>query len=180
MKDIIRKLYYKIILRDKAESDAEYIIRIHGRLHDLVKSQKNRLMGGVLLRRRYQKVCLKYGCFIPPSCELGKSLVFPHGVFGVFISQNAIIGSNCVIFQQVTIGSNTLEDSASAGSPKIGDNVYIGAGAKVIGGCNIGNNVRIGANAVVTKNIPDNVTVVGAENRIIKHDRVLNNDFIAK
>ncbi len=78
----------------------------------------------------------------------------------------------------MTIGSNTLEDSAGKGAPIIGNNVYIGAGAKIIGNCRIGNNVRIGANTVVTKDIPDNTTVIGADIRIIKHSTNLNNTFI--
>lgn len=57
---------------------------------------------------------------------------FPHGMKSIFVSGDAKIGKNCVIFQQVTIGSNTLSDSRSRGAPVIGDNCYIGAGAKII------------------------------------------------
>jgi serine O-acetyltransferase len=59
---------------------------------------------------------------------------FPHGISGIFISGGAKIGKNAVIFQHVTIGSNTLESGGNKlGSPEIGDNVYIGAGAVIIG-----------------------------------------------
>lgn len=94
----------------------------------------------------------------------------PHGVYGIFISDKAKIGENCVIFQNATIGSNTLEGTKSYGSPEIGDNCYIGAGAKIIGNVKIGNNVRIGANAIVTTDIPDNSTVVLEKPRIIKKE----------
>ena len=70
----------------------------------------------------------------------------------------------------MTIGSNTLEDTKKYGSPEIGDNCYIGAGAKIIGNVKIGNNVRIGANAIVTTDIPDNSTVVLEKPRIIKKE----------
>lgn len=73
-----------------------------------------------------------------------------------------------MIFQQVTIGSNTIKGHIRYGSPLIGDNVYIGAGAKVIGKIKIGNNCRIGANCVVTIDIPDNCTVVSGTPRIIE------------
>ena len=86
----------------------------------------------------------------------------PHGLRGIYISHNAIIGENCTIFQQVTIGEG------KNGAPRIGDNCYIGAGAKIIGGIKIGHNVNIGANCIVFENIPDNSTVVLQKPRIIK------------
>ncbi|PHZ59720.1 serine acetyltransferase [Photobacterium leiognathi] len=98
---------------------------------------------------------------------------FPHGMKSIFISGGAKIGDNAVIFQQVTIGSNTLIDSDGIGAPTIGDNCYIGAGAKIIGNVQIGNNVRVGANAVVFKDIPDNCVVVGSS-RIIAREMVNN------
>jgi serine acetyltransferase len=91
--------------------------------------------------------------------------LFPHGLNGCIIHLKAQIGKNALIYHQVTIAS------AKGGTPKIGDNCLIGAGAKIIGGVTIGNNVRIGANAVVTKDIPDNATVVCAPNRIIIREK---------
>lgn len=86
----------------------------------------------------------------------------PHGLNGIVISHNAKIGSNCTIFHQVTIGEG------NGGAPTIGNNVLIGAGAKIIGGIKIGDNVKIGAGCVVSKDVPDNSTVVSAQNRIIR------------
>ena len=85
----------------------------------------------------------------------------PHGLNGIVVSHNAVIGKGCWIYQQVTVGEG------KNGAPRIGDNVMIGAGAKIIGGIRIGSNVTIGAGCVVAKDIPDNATVVCAENRII-------------
>lgn len=85
----------------------------------------------------------------------------PHGLNGIIVSHNAVIGANCVIFHQVTIGEG------KNGAPVIGDNVRIGAGAKIIGGIRVGSNVKIGAGCVVAKDVPDNATVVSAEARVI-------------
>ena len=129
----------------------------------------------IFLMINIQKKC---NCFIPIKSNIKYCPIFPHSLYGIFISSGATIGKNCVIFQQVTIGSNTLLDSKNVGAPTIGDNVYIGAGAKIIGNIKIGNNVRIGANTTITEDIPDNVTVVNGKIRIIAHKNVKNNDFI--
>ena len=81
---------------------------------------------------------------------------FPHGMKSIFVSGAATLGRDCVIFQQVTIGSNTLADSKNLGAPTIGDRCYVGAGAKIIGNVRIGDDVRIGANAVVSRDTVDN------------------------
>lgn len=105
------------------------------------------------------------GCDIATR-HIGRSLFAPH-ISGIVISYFAEIGNGCTIYQQVTIGQESIGHKGQA--PTIGNNVYIGAGAKIIGSIKIGNNVKIGANAVVTKDVPDNSTVVGA-NRIICSD----------
>lgn len=99
---------------------------------------------------------------------------------GIFISNQAVIGKNCVIFQQVTIGSNTLADGKRTGSPVIGDNVYIGAGAKIIGQVRIGNNCRIGAGAVVYEDMPDNSVAVCAPTRILPRETPLDNRYLTQ
>lgn len=102
---------------------------------------------------------------------------FPHGMKSIFVSGGAKVGHNCIIFQQVTVGSVTLPDAKSIGAPTIGDNVYIGSGAKIIGSVKVGNNVRIGANAVVYKDVPDNSVVVSGEQKTITKDDPLDNRF---
>ena len=99
--------------------------------------------------------------------------VFPHNIKGIFISHSAVIGKNCTIYQQVTIGSNAVKTSKTFGAPTIGDNCIIGAGAKIIGKVIIGHNVRIGANAVVANDVPDNATVILPPMRVIKKDSLL-------
>lgn len=108
----------------------------------------------------------RYGAGIPITKDINR-FISPHGFFGIFITKQAIIGTGCTIYQQVTIGYNNIKDSKAYGAPVIGQNCVIGAGAKIIGGVRIGNNVRIGANAVVVEDVPDNSTVVLNKPRII-------------
>ena len=90
--------------------------------------------------------------------------IFPHGINGIIISPDAIIGANCRIYHQVTIGN---DDCDVNNVPVIGDNVTIYPGAKIVGKVRIGNNVRIGTNAVVVEDIPDNSLALAPKARII-------------
>lgn len=128
--------------------------------------------------RQHQKLMEKNGASIPVSAQLAGVPTLPHGLSGIFISAGAKLGKGCVIFHQVSIGSNTLPGSKGQGFPVLGDNVYIGAGAKIIGAVTIGNNVRIGANCVVTQDVPDNATVVMERPRIIVKDEPQDNRFV--
>jgi serine acetyltransferase len=103
--------------------------------------------------------------------ELGrKKTKFPHPI-GIIIGQYVIIGRDCIIYQNVTIGTKSLEDAMNRKYPQIGNNVYIGANAVIIGNITIGNNVIIGAATFVNKNISDNAIVVGNPARIIGYNR---------
>jgi serine O-acetyltransferase len=96
--------------------------------------------------------------------EIGAGLHIGH-TGGIVVSQYAKIGKNCNLSHQGTIGIKNR--GKHKGAPEIGDNVYIGPGAKVIGGIKVGNFVAIGANAVVTSDVPDHAVVVGMPARVI-------------
>lgn len=96
-----------------------------------------------------------------------------------FYSGGAHIGKKCVIYQQVTIGSNALADSIHRGAPDIGDNCLIGAGAQVIGNIKIGNNCRIGAGVVVVEDVPENSLVVAQKPRIIQRIDMMDNRVVS-
>lgn len=116
-----------------------------------------------------------YGSFIGVDAVLGDRISFPHKPLGIFISNWTHVGNNCVIYQQVTIGSNLLKDSKGYGAPYVEDGVYIGCGAKIIGNVHVGKNARIGANCVVVKDVPDNsVSFIRGIETIVK-DETLNN-----
>lgn len=125
------------------------------------------LRGGVFTNIWYYKYMKDFESFIGINAKFHTPPTLPHGLNGIHISDHAVIGANCVIFQQVTIGSNTIKNHKRFGSPTIGDNVLIGTGAKVIGNINIGNNCRIGANCVVTEDIPSDMTVVCVKPRTL-------------
>ena len=111
-----------------------------------------------------QIVRLFTGIEIHPGAKIGNKLFIDHGI-GVVIGETATIGNNCTIYHGVTLGGTGKERNKR--HPDVGDNVIIGAGAKVLGPIKIGNNVKIGANCVVVKDIPNNVTVVGIPGEII-------------
>lgn len=105
------------------------------------------------------------GIEIHPGAKIGRRLFIDHGM-GVVIGETAEIGDDVVIFHGVTLGG-TGKDKGKR-HPTVGNNVMIGAGAKVLGPISIGNNVKIGAGAVVLNSLPDNCTAVGCPARIIK------------
>lgn len=102
---------------------------------------------------------LLHSCDIPPATRLGEGVTFAHRGIGIVINSKAIIGDNCHIFHGVTIGGRGGKHDND--QPIIGNNVFIGCNASILGGVTIGDNVVIGANAVVLSDVPENATVVG-------------------
>jgi serine O-acetyltransferase len=117
-----------------------------------------------LMHRRYT---IKYGIGLDFRGEIGPGLFIGH-FGGIFVNEQAKIGRNCSISHGVTIGD--ARRGRRAGAPTIGDNVFIGPGAKILGNVRIGDNAAIGANCVVTSDVPDNGVVVGIPGRVISQD----------
>ena len=115
-----------------------------------------------------RKICYiwrkKTGIEIHPGAIIGKNLFIDHGS-GVVIGETAEIGDNVIIYQGVTLGGTGKEEGKR--HPNIGNNVLIGAGAKVLGNINIGDNVKIGAGSIVLKDAPSNSTIVGVPGKVI-------------
>ncbi|PIA79019.1 serine acetyltransferase [Gaetbulibacter sp. 4G1] len=107
---------------------------------------------------------LLYNSSIPFQCQLGRGTRFAYGAIGVVLHKRTIMGTNCVIGTNVTVGGR----SGHYEVPVIGNNTFIATGAKVLGPITIGDNVVIGANAVVIKDIPNNCIVAGIPAKIIK------------
>ena len=113
----------------------------------------NLLRKSIVLRHRFWSAIT--GADIPLNCKIGGGLLIPHPN-GIVIHPSAVIGVNCLIFQQVTIG--TREGS---GVPKIGDHVDVGAGAKILGAVEIGSHARVGANAVIIEDVEEGKLALG-------------------
>jgi serine O-acetyltransferase len=106
------------------------------------------LMKGII------RVC--FSAVIPPQLEVGRNVLFGYNGLGIVIHPRCVIGDNVIIGQHVTIGGRGGPEV-----PIIGNNVLLGAGAKILGNVKIGNNAKIGANAVVLIDVPENATAVG-------------------
>lgn len=112
----------------------------------------------------FNKLNVWFGrCIIGRGAEFGENFVLIHS-YGVVINSSVRGGQGVKIEHLVTIGAERDE------SPVLGDDVFVGAGAKILGGVTIGSGVKIGANAVVTKDLPDNVTAVGIPAEIVKRN----------
>jgi serine O-acetyltransferase len=110
-------------------------------------------------------IFLVYNSSIPYEAIIGKGTYFAYGGIGVVLHHNTVIGKKCIIGSNVTIGGK----SGVKEVPKLGDNVKIATGAKILGAITIGDNVTIGANAVVVKDVPSNVVVAGIPAKIIRN-----------
>lgn len=117
------------------------------------------------LARIYEMwIYLIHNSFIPAECQIGEGTTFGYKGIGVVIHKRAKIGKNCLIAQGVTVGGR----SGYYDVPVIGDNCYIGAGAKVLGPITVGDNVTVGANAVLLNDAPANSVWGGVPAKCLK------------
>ena len=114
-----------------------------------------------------QRGVRKTGIEIHPGAQIGKGFFIDHGN-GVIIGETTIIGDNVTLYQGVTLGGTGKEQGKR--HPTLGNNIMIGAGAKVLGSCTIGDNCKIGAGSVVLCDVPSGATVVGVPGRVVKRN----------
>ncbi|MFC1905666.1 serine O-acetyltransferase [Chloroflexota bacterium] len=105
------------------------------------------------------------GIEIHPGAEIGKGFFIDHGM-GVVIGETSRIGDNVVLYQGVTLGGTSLQKKKR--HPTLGNNVVVGAGAKLIGAITIGDNAKVGSGSVVISSVPPNATVVGVPGRVVE------------
>ncbi len=169
IKKEIRENIEAIKQRDPAaKSDIEVLLLYSGLHATLAYRVSHKLyLGGHTFSARAISQTAKFftGIEIHPGATIGKGLVIDHGT-GVVIGETAEIGDNCTLYQGVTLGG-TGKDLGKR-HPTLGNNVLVGAGAKVLGPIVIEDNSKIAANAVVLKDIPENSTAVGIPARVAR------------
>ena len=153
-----------------ARTDAEVLLMYPG-VHAILS---HRLAHALYQRGHYsiareisQAARAATGIEIHPAAKIGKRFFIDHGM-GVVIGETAEIGDDCTIYQGVTLGGTGKD--AGKRHPTLGDNVMVGAGAKVLGPVVIGDNSKIAANAVVLHSVPENSTAVGMPAKVVRRD----------
>lgn len=172
---LIKIFFYDEILtikeRDPAAKSSLEVLLLYPGLHaQVVYRMSNALWRmGIPIIPRWMSQAGRFwtGIEIHPGATIGKRLFIDHGM-GVVIGETAIVGDHVLLYQGVTLGGTGKETGKR--HPTVGNNVVIGAGAKVLGNITVGDNSYVGANAVVIKNVPANATVVGIPARITKQE----------
>jgi len=157
--------------RDPAARGAWEILLLYPHLHAIVVYRLGHFLWlrkvPLLPRLLSQTARFCTGIEIHPGATIGRGFFIDHGM-GVVIGETAIIGDNVTLFQGVTLGGTGKETGKR--HPTLGDNIVIGAGAKVLGNISVGNNSYVGANAVVIKDVPANSTIVGVPGRTTRQE----------
>lgn len=151
-----------------ATSDAEVLLLysgVHARLAHRLAHALHQKGHKLSARAVSQGAKFATGIEIHPGATIGKGLVIDHGT-GVVIGETAEIGDNCTIYQGVTLGG-TGKDTGKR-HPTLGNNVMVGAGAKVLGPVQIGDNVKVASGAVVLEDLPEHSTAVGIPARVVR------------
>ena len=159
----------QIARRDPAARGVLGVVLLYPGFHALVYHRvshflyKHRLFS--LARWNSQIARFWTGIEIHPGAVIGSGLFIDHGM-GIVIGETAVIGDNCTIYHGVTLGGTGKGKGKR--HPTIGNNVLIGAGAKLLGPFRVGDNVMVGSNAVVLSEVPNNATVVGIPAKIVR------------
>ncbi len=163
----------KVILdRDPAARNALEVFLLYPGLHAMISHRiahwfyRRRMF---FIARAISQISRFFtGIEIHPGAKIGKGLFIDHGM-GVVIGETTEIGDNCTIYQGATLGGTGKEKGKR--HPTIGNNVLIGAGAKVLGPFQVGDNAKIAANAVVLREVPMNSTAVGIPAKVVIKDK---------
>ena len=118
------------------------------------------------VRAVYNHYQYKHGVFIPPTTRVGPGLYLEH-LGDIVVNGRAVIGKNCNIGNGVTIGQTNR--GARQGVPQVGDNVFIGPGAKIIGGVSVGDNAAVGVNCVVVKDVPADAVIAAGAGQVVSY-----------
>jgi len=157
--------------RDPAAKSALEVLLLYPGLHALMVYRVSHKLWQwkipLVPRWLSQSIRFLTGIEIHPGATIGKNFFIDHGM-GVVVGETALVGDNVLLYQGVTLGGTGKETGKR--HPTVGNNVVVGAGAKILGNIIIGDNSYIGANAVVIKDVPSNSTVVGIPGRITRQE----------
>jgi serine O-acetyltransferase len=171
MLDALRRDVRTVLERDPAARSALEVLLCYPGVHALACHRLAHRVwnrGWTTLARFISHVArFLTGIEIHPAARLGPGLFIDHGL-GVVIGETAEVGENVTILQGVTLGGTSLKREKR--HPTLGDNVVVGAGAKIIGAFTIGDGSRIGAGSVVVREVPPNSVVVGVPGRVTYRD----------
>jgi serine O-acetyltransferase len=171
MFDAIRRDIQAVMERDPAARSKLEVVLCYPGVHALAFHRlAHRIWqaGGTTLARWISHVSrFLTGIEIHPAAKLGPGLFIDHGM-GVVIGETAEVGENVTLLQGVTLGGTSSRREKR--HPTLGNNVVVGAGAKIIGGFKIGDGSRIGAGSVVVREVPPNAVVVGVPGRVTYKD----------
>ena len=147
------------------------IVRAYRRQHWLYEHGHRMLALWLAMRTR-----VRYGADIHPAALIGRRFTIDHGI-GVVIGGTAIIGDDCLIYQNATLGMTGKHGGKR--HPTLGNGVMVGAGSILLGAITVGDCVRVGAGSVVVDDVPDNTTVVGNPARVVRtRECPLFDDFV--
>ncbi|MDX1654741.1 MAG: serine O-acetyltransferase [Candidatus Competibacteraceae bacterium] len=154
--------------RDPAARNVFEIVTTYPGLHAILFHRLNHALWrrGFKWLARWLSTLARWltGIEIHPGATLGRRFFIDHGM-GVVIGETAQVGDDCTLYHGVTLGGTSWQKGKR--HPTLGNNVVVGAGAKVLGPIDIGDNARIGSNSVVVKPVPANATVVGVPGRLV-------------
>lgn len=165
----IRRDYRAVFEKDPAARNGLEVILSYSGFHAIFLHRINHILGNAgipVFPRLFSQIGRFFtGIEIHPAAKIGPGFFIDHGM-GVVIGETAEIGENCLLYQGVTLGGTGKEKGKR--HPTLGNNVTVGAGAKILGAIKIGDNVVIGANSVILKPVPDNSICVGVPGRITR------------
>ena len=134
---------------------------------------------GKLLTLTFERQVAREGGWIGRGAQFEGPPCFPHGMKGVFISDEARVGRGCVLFQHAMIVSHQMLDSDRRGAPTVGAHVYLGCGAVIVGPVTIGDGCRLGTNVVVHPDLPAHSVAVCQPAKIIQRDQPMDNRHVS-
>ena len=165
----LREDIYSVFDRDPAARNVFEVLTAYPGIHAVLFHRLNHALWNLglkwLARFLSSITRLLTGIEIHPGAQIGRRFFIDHGM-GVVIGETAEIGDDCTLYQGVTLGGTSWNKGKR--HPTLGNDVVIGAGAKVLGPFKVGDHARIGSNSVVIKEVPAHATVVGVPGRVVE------------